>query len=1024
MKNFTHHLLILSVLLTFIKPSYALHYNADVQAEPENHCTNVTVFALTNYAARITWTDAGGTQVPEFYVVKLSSVGFDAIQEPTNGTEEIQSETCKIIPSGTQTATFVNLNPQTDYFIKVFAAVGSGTEVAYKLGAEVPKIQFKTLASTGCTRELFISEYVDGDSYNKYIELYNGTGTTLDLSDYRLQLYANGSASATNNNLLSGSLENGKTLVLAHADAVLFPGEKVQATAANFNGNDAIVLFKVSINQAVDIFGSIGENPGTKWEQGTKQTASRTLLRHFSTKIGSMDNPSSGFSTLGLAWLVYPLNTVNNLGLHAQNCNSVTDLFFSEYIEGTTDNKALEIFNGTEVPIDLSNYALNIANNGEPWSATFTRLTGIINPWETYRIVNSDAAPELQEKANLLSNKGFINFNGNDAVGLFYDTNTNALLDAIGNAGENPATGWAVGGIATATANMSLLRKHSVVSANTNWAASAGTTAENSEWIVKPQNYFTDFSFHSGDAVWMGKNTDWNDLENWYLAQKPSNYSKISVDKTANNPSYALNETYRSIVVYENAGLEIHQTSALTLTDSLIIKSSAKGTGYVLNEGTINIPDGKTKVYRYLPANEGTTAWHYISSPVANAKTTSANTEKLWQSNETTKWDMDNSNSESAWEKIATAEFGVMQGYAYEHPTETICFEGNLTQGFVNIVLTYTDYADLDSKNEGWNLVGNPYTAAIDWNSNEITKTGIDNTIYFWDDKIANYKYYTAGGTPQTNNGALNGGSNNIPVGQAFFVKCNQTTGGNLAFRNDATIRPVDTKAFYKSERSENENFGLKMEINGNGFSDQTLLRFNLNATEDFDNKLDAYKLFSQNEQVPQIYFHTKQNTKLAINTLLPVETGKFPIFVKAVEGKYSLSFSEVNFDSNLDYYLNDNSLSIKRKISPELVYNFDYSGGINGTRFSIEIVSKLANSIENTKDTEDFNLIKLNETLYLTKLGEAEKQISIHDISGKLLYKAATNELQHTVNLSYNGIIVVRICKLNNVQTKLFNCY
>ena len=67
--------------------------------------------------------------------------------------------------------------------------------------------------------DLIISEYIEGSSFNKAIELYNGTGQTVDLSNYTLELYANGANTSTARLTLSGTLGSGETFVLVHRDA-------------------------------------------------------------------------------------------------------------------------------------------------------------------------------------------------------------------------------------------------------------------------------------------------------------------------------------------------------------------------------------------------------------------------------------------------------------------------------------------------------------------------------------------------------------------------------------------------------------------------------------------------------------------------------------------------------------------------------------------------------------------------------------------------------------------------------------
>ena len=77
--------------------------------------------------------------------------------------------------------------------------------------------------SWGQTTDLFFSEYVEGSSNNKYIEIYNGTGSTVDLSNYQLRLFTNGSntpASVT----LSGMLTNGSVIVYKNSVANIYGG--------------------------------------------------------------------------------------------------------------------------------------------------------------------------------------------------------------------------------------------------------------------------------------------------------------------------------------------------------------------------------------------------------------------------------------------------------------------------------------------------------------------------------------------------------------------------------------------------------------------------------------------------------------------------------------------------------------------------------------------------------------------------------------------------------------------------------
>jgi len=178
------------------------------------------------------------------------------------------------------------------------------------------------------TTDLIISEYVEGSGNNKYVEIYNGTGSTVTLSNYELRLHSNGAAigspTATQNlgALTSGptTLANGQALVLKYSGAALALPAGVTAydsTAVNFNGDDALALYKISTTSYVDIFGVIGTDPGTGWTSGSNSTLDKTLRRKSTVSTGVTSNPAS-FSTLGTEWDQFDVDISSGLGSNAQ----------------------------------------------------------------------------------------------------------------------------------------------------------------------------------------------------------------------------------------------------------------------------------------------------------------------------------------------------------------------------------------------------------------------------------------------------------------------------------------------------------------------------------------------------------------------------------------------------------------------------------------------------------------------------------------------------------------------------------
>ncbi|MFA6402934.1 MAG: endonuclease [Salinivirgaceae bacterium] len=191
--------------------------------------------------------------------------------------------------------------------------------------------------STSCATDLIISEYVEGSSSNKYIELYNGTSASISLSNYQLLLFANGATSATTTVTLSGTIASKGIVVYKNSSATKYTGTAISNSAVNFNGDDAIALKKVSTGAYVDIFGRIGNDPGTAWISGSYTTLDKTLVRKASVYTGVITNPTSGFPTLATQWDIYSLDVVSNLGSHTMTCTSgiVSSITDAESVEET-----------------------------------------------------------------------------------------------------------------------------------------------------------------------------------------------------------------------------------------------------------------------------------------------------------------------------------------------------------------------------------------------------------------------------------------------------------------------------------------------------------------------------------------------------------------------------------------------------------------------------------------------------------------------------------------------------------------
>jgi hypothetical protein len=242
---------------------------------------------------------------------------------------------------------------------------------------------FGLLASTAYAQDcskIFISEYVEGWSTNKALEIYNPTNQTINLSEYFVARYSNGSASATVQNAvqLSGTIAPYDVFVAvlekldpagtgqeapiwdslqARADGYFSPDYNV-SNAFYWNGDDAIMLAKGTLPggptqnvteatgfQIVDIFGKIGEDPGTAWTStapyntglGVELTVDHSLIRK-PTVLKGVTAPVATFNALAeydsIPAVTYLVDS-NGDTIESQNGNPI--LFGNWFSLGTHD---------------------------------------------------------------------------------------------------------------------------------------------------------------------------------------------------------------------------------------------------------------------------------------------------------------------------------------------------------------------------------------------------------------------------------------------------------------------------------------------------------------------------------------------------------------------------------------------------------------------------------------------------------------------------------------------------------------
>ena len=188
--------------------------------------------------------------------------------------------------------------------------------------------------------------------------------------------------------------------------------------------------------------------------------------------------------------------------------NENTVLFFSEYAEGSSNNKYLEIYNPTSSAVSLENYAMAIVVNAPA-------QVGVYDSWHYFDIGSTVPANSVFIVAHPSADASILSLadmttthlsNGDDGIALVYgnqpSTNSSpsaggyTVVDRIGDWNGDPGSGWSVAGVSNATKDHTLVRKCSISQGNADWTASSGSTTENSEWQVLPNNDWSDLGQH------------------------------------------------------------------------------------------------------------------------------------------------------------------------------------------------------------------------------------------------------------------------------------------------------------------------------------------------------------------------------------------------------------------------------------------------------------------------------------------------------------------------------------------------
>ena len=479
----------------------------------------------------------------------------------------------------------------------------------------------------------------------------------------------------------------------------------------------------------------------------------------------------------------------------------------------------------------------------------------------------------------------------------------------------------------------------------------------------------------SGAIVWTGSvDTYWNNTGNWSTNAVPTSSDNVLIPDVTNEPVVNLAPgtpaVCNNLTIESGAVVTIAAGKALTVAG--ILTNDAGYTGLDVESGGSLISgtsDISAIIKCTIPANQ----WHLIAASTSNATSGIFYGHYLQTHSEAT----------NAYTDITDrgVELTPMKGYALwgDLDPEEVTFVGPLNAGSYSFNTT--------KLGAGWNLVGNPYPSSIDWDaSSGWTKSGIDNAIYLHVN-TATFATYVGGV-------ATNGGSQYIAPGQGFFVKA--STDGTLAMTN--AVRVHNPTAFFK-------NSGVvpnlvRLEVSGNNYRDEAVIRFLPGATAGFDGDYDALKLYGDEAEAAQIY--SSENIPLAINTL--PETNMVPVGIKAgVSGTYTISATEIN---DLQYIkLEDTQTGIFTELAKG-AYTFYSYAGENEHRFKLHFSALGIND----NQVETATIYSNNKTVFINLNDRQRGDISIFDISGQLVASMPSAQGYTSIKLETDGLYFVKV--------------
>ena len=519
-------------------------------------------------------------------------------------------------------------------------------------------------------------------------------------------------------------------------------------------------------------------------------------------------------------------------------------------------------------------------------------------------------------------------------------------------------------------------------------------------------------------AIWTGSiSTAWEDPGNWNVAGVPDSTLDARVPEVGAGFYPLINEDMnaKNLVVDENASLTISQLGTLSLSGvlenngNLIMHSYAASSACLLDQGVTGTGIFTSEVIFWPPDS-----YHLFSSPVMHS--TTAAFEDLYLFG----WDEPSGNFIPIDPGNDTID--IFTGYLATGalPDQSLVhFEGNgLATGDYSILLT--NNGENNGHSGGFNLLGNPYPSAINWNDDEnLLLDQVDPAIYILDGNSGNYGTYL-----RNDEGSRTLGIDSLlAIHQGFFVHVNHNSeSGSISINNGARVKNNKPLREVCTRLMPGPYLKLRITEPAVGLEDQVVVRFLDNASSGFDKQHDAYDLKGLT-MAPQLYTTTPDMLELAVNTYPPLSTNTtIPLgFIAGTQDTYQLSVMGLyNFGTDTLLFLEDLKLDTLYNLSAGFNLTFDAVPEDDPNRFVLhfQVEPVYINSWNNAVEC----IIRVSgKTVTITHPNKnLESLVEIFDPAGRVILSTTLAGASNSIHCNVeSGIYLIRINNRDSSQTR-----